>query len=58
MNRMTPLITRRPRTFAQFPAAAARAPVPLEEAAGWLEDARLFAAGWISGLVVFGTLFA
>jgi hypothetical protein len=30
----------------------------LESAARWLEDAKLFAAGWVGGLVVFGTLIA
>jgi hypothetical protein len=58
MNRLTPLISRRARSAASFPAAAARAPVELEEAVRWVEDARLFAFGWVAGLVVFGTLFA
>jgi hypothetical protein len=29
----------------------------LEQAAGWLDDAKLFAAGWVAGLIFFGTLF-
>ena len=60
MNRMTPLVSRRPRRRASFPAAAAMgaAQVELENAAGWLEDAKLFAAGWVAGLVIFGTLIA
>jgi hypothetical protein len=28
------------------------------EAAGWLEDAKLFAGGWVAGLIIFGTLIA
>ncbi len=58
MNRLAPLVTRRTRTAACFPIAAARAPVRLDEAARWIEDAKLFAGGWIAGLIVFGTLFA
>ena len=58
MNRLTPLISRRSRQPASFAIAAVRRPVEVEEAAGWVEDAKLFAMGWVSGLVVFGTLFA
>ena len=60
MNRMTPLVSRRPRRRASFPAAATTgvAQFELEDAAGWLEDAKLFAAGWVAGLVIFGTLIA
>jgi hypothetical protein len=59
MNRLTPLVSRRNRQRAAFPAAAAM-PVPQGEleAAGWLEDAKLFAGGWVAGLIVFGTLIA
>lgn len=32
--------------------------VELEHAARWVEDAKLFAGGWVAGLVLFGTLFA
>jgi hypothetical protein len=60
MNRMVPLVSRRPRRRASFPAAAtiSAAQMELESAAGWLEDAKLFAAGWGAGLVIFGTLIA
>jgi hypothetical protein len=60
MNRMTPLVSRRPRRRASFPATATYSvtQVELEDAAGWLEDAKLFAAGWVAGLVIFGTLIA
>lgn len=60
MNRMTPLISRRPRRRASFPAPVGMVitHADLETAAGWLEDAKLFAAGWVAGLVIFGTLIA
>ncbi len=58
MNRMSPLIVRR-----TGPLAAA---VPMEEdepfagadAAAWLDDVKLFATGWIGGLVFFGTFLS
>ena len=53
MNRMTPLVSRRPRRRASFPAAATTGVAQFE-----LEDAKLFAAGWVAGLVIFGTLIA
>ena len=58
MSRLSPLIVRRvgPRALA----------VPLEQeepfagtdAARWLDDLRLFATGWIGGLIFFGTLLS
>jgi len=56
MNHLSPLIVRRTGPWA--------AALPLEEAdafagatpAAWLEDLKLFALGWIGGLVFFGTL--
>jgi hypothetical protein len=30
----------------------------LEQASAWLDDARLFATGWLAGLVFFGTFLA
>lgn len=59
MNRLAPLVSRRSRPRASFPARAAAAPAPmdLDTAAGWLDDAKLFASGWVAGLVIFGTLF-
>lgn len=56
MNRLSPLIVRRVGRWA--------AALPIEEAgpfAGadpetWLDDLRLFATGWLGGLVFFGTL--
>jgi len=56
MNRLAPLITRRagPRAAA-LPIAPSQAFAGAEPAA-WLEDLKLFATGWIGGLVFFGTL--
>ncbi len=56
MNRLSPLIVRR-----VGPAAAA---IPFDEhqifagaePAAWLEDLKLFATGWVGGLIFFGTL--
>jgi len=58
---MAPLVsrrTRRPASLAGPAVLAAPAAVETEQAARWLEDAKLFAAGWVGGLVVFGTLIA
>lgn len=56
MSRLSPLITRR---------VGPRAAAPREEAAfgqekdfpAYLEDVKLFAIGWLGGLVFFGTFF-
>ena len=56
MNRLSPLIVRR-----SGPRAGAL-PLPRPEPfagarpAEWLEDLKLFATGWIGGLIFFGTL--
>jgi hypothetical protein len=57
MNRLSPLIVRRAGPMAA--AAAYREPEPFAGArpAEWLEDLKLFATGWIGGLIFFGTLF-
>jgi len=58
MNRLDPLIRRRQRSRASFAiAVAAVRPTDLELPASWLQDAKLFAGGWVAGLVLFGTLF-
>jgi len=72
MNRLSPLIVRRPRPPLRgpwkrsahrraVPYAAAIAMPPAMPYAGaepakWLDDLRLFATGWIGGLIFFGTL--
>ncbi len=57
MNRLSPLIVRRVGRFAPaliYPAPFAFDTLP---AARWFQDVKLFATGWIAGLVVFGTFF-
>ena len=58
MNRLSPLIVRRVGRFA--PALTYPAPFSFEDlpAARWLQDVKLFATGWIGGLIVFGTFFS
>jgi len=58
MNRLSPLIVRRVGRFAPaltYPVAFSFEAIP---AAQWLQDVKLFATGWIAGLVVFGTFFS
>ncbi|MGZ8347997.1 MAG: hypothetical protein ACXWUP_12885 [Allosphingosinicella sp.] len=56
MNRLSPLIVRRVGPM------AATLPLPEPdffagaEPAKWLDDLRLFATGWLGGLIFFGTL--
>jgi hypothetical protein len=57
MNRMAPLIVRRPEAWAATLPAEVAKPFAGTDAASWLKDLRLFATGWIGGLVFFGTLF-
>jgi hypothetical protein len=56
MNRLSPLIVRASPSRQQMRAWAVD-PAPDPEAK-WLQDLRLFATGWIAGLVFFGTLLA
>lgn len=57
MNRLSPLIVRRVGPHAP---GAVTLPMPVQWTESfppaWIEDAKLFAFGWISGLVVFLTL--
>lgn len=59
MNRLSPLIVRRVGPFAP---ALALPPFTTEQERStgveWSEDLRLFATGWLGGLVFFGTLLA
>ncbi|HEY0014257.1 MAG TPA: hypothetical protein VGB79_15545 [Allosphingosinicella sp.] len=59
MNRLAPLIVRRPRT-AICAAAAAPAPAaaPAEAAPAFSDDVRLFATNFLGGLAFFGTYLA
>lgn len=57
MNRLSPLIVRRTGSFA--PVIEWPEPVlPMEQASRLFDDIRLFALGWMGGLVFFGTLLA
>ncbi|MEA3031408.1 MAG: hypothetical protein QOG13_2733 [Sphingomonadales bacterium] len=64
MNRLSPLIVRRAGPWAAEwgQSLFAVSEPDLAEAAGkatvppWLDDLKLFATGWIGGLVFFGTL--
>ena len=61
MTRLVPIVKRRIRNPGNFPRAVAIAQpmeLELEKAAGWVEDAKLFAMGWVGGLVVFGAFLA
>jgi hypothetical protein len=56
-SRLSRLIVRRVGRFAPavaYPAAYDLRALPV---ARWLHDLKLFATGWIGGLVVFGTFF-
>lgn len=58
MNRLSPLIERRvgPRAAASpLPAPSRFDELPVER---WAEDLKLFATGWLGGLVFFGTWLA
>ena len=57
MNRLSPLIVRRAGPMAvAIPIASGQVFAGAEPAA-WLEDLKLFATGWVGGLIFFGTLF-
>ena len=63
MNRLSPWIVRnqrpdylRPRATAAALALPRPRPFGGADAASWLDDLRLFATGWIGGLIFFGTL--
>ena len=59
MTRLVPVVKRRIRNPGHFPRAIAVAqPVELAQAPAWMEDAKLFAMGWVAGLIVFGTFLA
>ena len=63
MNRLSPMIARRSTVAGQRgpTASAVAAEWPRREAfhgaepAKWLEELKLFATGWIGGLIFFGT---
>ena len=57
MNRLSPLIVRRVGPRAATIPFEAREPFTGAKPGEWLEDLKLFATGWIGGLIFFGTLF-
>ncbi len=57
MNRLSPLITRSIGRHAPPAVVALPAPEPLV-APVWLDDLRLFATGWVGGLIFFGVLLS
>ena len=59
MSRLSPLIVRRvgPKA-AVLPLEEWEQPFAGTDAGRWLDDLKLFAAGWIGGLVFFGTFLA
>ena len=58
MNRMSPLITRRTGPWATALPQDAQDMFAGTEPAAWLQDLKLFAIGWVGGLVFFGTLIS
>lgn len=56
MSRLSPLIVRRVGPWAAALPREEAEPFAGADAAGWLEDLKLFATGWLGGLVFFGTL--
>ncbi len=55
---MSPLITRRTGPWAAALSAETEEPFAGTDAAVWLDDLKLFATGWIGGLIFFGTLLS
>jgi hypothetical protein len=58
MNRLSPLITRRTGRWAAAIPYDEYVPFAGTDAAAWFEDLKLFATGWIGGLIFFGTFFS
>jgi len=58
MNRLTPLITRHTGPWAAALPMDEHAPFEGADPAAWLQDLKLFATGWLGGLVFFGTLIS
>ncbi|MGE0178750.1 MAG: hypothetical protein AB7O91_02880 [Sphingomonas sp.] len=54
-SRLSPLIVRRVGPFAAALPLPDPARIECEQAAAWLADLKLFATGWVAGLIVFGT---
>jgi hypothetical protein len=57
MNRLAPLIVRRAGRHASLGAPRLIEMPTAAQARSMLEDLRLFATGWLGGLIFFGTFF-
>jgi hypothetical protein len=58
MNRLAPLIVRRAGRWAAALPYEEPAPFAGTDAARWFDDLKLFATGWVAGLIVFGTFLS
>lgn len=58
MNRLSPLIVRRAGRWAVAARYEESEPFAGTDAARWFDDLKLFATGWIAGLIVFGTFLS
>ena len=58
MNRLSPLIVRRTGPWAAALSYEPDMPFAGTDAGEWLDNLRLFATGWIGGLIFFGTFFS
>lgn len=58
MNRLSPLIVRRAGRWAVTAPYEQTEPFAGTDAARWFDDLKLFATGWIAGLIVFGTFLS
>ncbi len=58
MNRLSPLIVRRVGPLATTAPFDEATPFADAAPAAWLDDLRLFATGWVGGLIFFGTLLS
>ncbi len=57
-NRLSPLITRRVGPMAAAAPSLQQWQAREERVSEILEDAKLFATGWVGGLIFFGTLLS
>jgi hypothetical protein len=57
VNRLSPLIVRRAGPQAAMLTFYPQRPFDGAEPGKWMDDLKLFATGWVGGLVFFGTLF-
>jgi hypothetical protein len=58
MSRLSPLIVRRVGPLAASLPVEDAVPFAGTDAGQWLDDLKLFATGWIGGLIFFGTFLS